>query len=229
MSIDTVKVVLVGESGSGKTSIIQQFAYKIFDPNSATSISSQYVSKVISFQDIGKSLRLEIWDTAGQERYRSMAKLFYQDAKIIIFVYDVTSKKTFDELIQYWIPEVENNNKKNNNNNAIFGVIGNKSDLFEIEQVSREEGSNLADKINAVFQLTSAKLGMGIANIFNILGRLYIQPDYDYKSKEKNDKENFEKKKINEEREKLREKEKDSNVSIKIRRNSHKKKKGCCG
>ena len=90
MSLETIKVVLVGESGTGKTSIIQQYAYKIFDPNCATSISSQYVSQVINFPDLNKSIKLEIWDTAGQERYRSIAKLFYKDAKIIIFVYDVT-------------------------------------------------------------------------------------------------------------------------------------------
>ena len=105
MSLEMVKIVLVGESGSGKTSIIQQFAYKIFDDNCASSISSQYISKVISFPDLKRSLKIEIWDTAGQERYRSMAKLFYQDAKIIIFVYDVTSRQSFDELINYWIPE----------------------------------------------------------------------------------------------------------------------------
>ena len=40
MSFETIKVVLVGESGTGKTSIIQQFAYKIFDQDCATSISS---------------------------------------------------------------------------------------------------------------------------------------------------------------------------------------------
>ena len=47
MSLDTIKVVLIGESGTGKTSIIQQYAYKIFDPDCATSISSQYISKTI--------------------------------------------------------------------------------------------------------------------------------------------------------------------------------------
>ena len=36
MSIETIKVVLIGESGTGKTSIIQQFAYKMFDPNCTT-------------------------------------------------------------------------------------------------------------------------------------------------------------------------------------------------
>ena len=227
MSFETIKVVLIGESGSGKTSIIQQFAYKIFDPNCATSISSQYVSKVISFSDLRKSLRIEIWDTAGQERYRSMAKLFYQDAKIIIFVYDVTSKSSFDELINYWIPEVQNTI---NTKEVIFGLVANKSDLYEIECITSEQGIKLADKINAIFQKTSAKLGLGISLLFENLGRTYLEPGFDYKKEENIDKENFERKKIEKEREKIREKE-----NIKIGNNNddndkdnNKKKKGCC-
>ena len=227
MSFETIKVVLIGESGSGKTSIIQQFAYKIFDPNCATSISSQYVSKVISFSDLRKSLRIEIWDTAGQERYRSMAKLFYQDAKIIIFVYDVTSKSSFDELINYWIPEVQNNI---NTKEVIFGLVANKSDLYEIECITSEQGIKLADEINAIFQKTSAKLGLGISLLFENLGRTYLEPGFDYKKEENIDKENFERKKIEKEREKIREKE-----NIKIGNNNddkdkdnNKKKKGCC-
>ena len=227
MSFETIKVVLIGESGSGKTSIIQQFAYKIFDPNCATSISSQYVSKVISFSDLRKSLRIEIWDTAGQERYRSMAKLFYQDAKIIIFVYDVTSKSSFDELINYWIPEVQNTL---NTKEVIFGLVANKSDLYEIECITSEQGIKLADEINAIFQKTSAKLGLGISLLFENLGRTYLEPGFDYKKEENIDKENFERKKIEKEREKIREKE-----NIKIGNNNddkdkdnNKKKKGCC-
>ena len=225
MSLETIKVVLVGESGTGKTSIIQQFAYKIFDPNCATSISSQYVSQVINIPDINKSLKLEIWDTAGQERYRSMAKLFYQDAKIIIFVYDFTSRSSFDYLINFWIPEVQ---ITINVKNVIFGLVANKCDLYEIGSVSDEEGMDLADKINAVFQKTSAKLGLGVNTLFQNLGRVYLEPGFDYKQKDNIDKENFDKKKIEEARDKMREKEKESNMSVKIVNHKSKKKKGCC-
>ena len=225
MSLETIKVVLVGESGTGKTSIIQQFAYKIFDPNCATSISSQYVSQVINIPAINKSLKLEIWDTAGQERYRSMAKLFYQDAKIIIFVYDFTSRASFDYLINFWIPEVQ---ITINVKNVIFGLVANKCDLYEIGSISDEEGMDLADKINAVFQKTSAKLGLGVNTLFQNLGRVYLEPGFDYKQKDNIDKENFDKKKIEEARDKLREKEKESNMSVKIVNHKNKKKKGCC-
>ena len=119
-----------------------------------------------------------------------MAKLFYQDAKIIIFVYDSTSKVSYEELINFWIPEVYKNVKKE----AIFALVANKCDLYEIESVSNEEGNNLADNIHAIFQKTSAKSGMGIDNLFQNLGRVYFDPDFDYKAQDKIDEENYKKK-----------------------------------
>ena len=223
MSFDTIKVVLIGESGTGKTSIIQQYAYKMFDPDCATSISSQYISKVITFPDLNKSVRLEIWDTAGQERYRSMARLFYKDAKIIIFVYDVSSKISYDELINFWIPEVNNNCMKD----AKFALVANKSDLYEIESVSPEEGNNLAEKIGAIFQKTSAKSGAGVENLFHNLGRLYLEPDFDYKAKDKLDEENY-RKKLNENKNKKKDEDDELNTNIKISINKNNNKKRCC-
>ena len=223
MSFDTIKVVLIGESGTGKTSIIQQYAYKMFDPDCATSISSQYISKVITFPDLNKSVRLEIWDTAGQERYRSMARLFYKDAKIIIFVYDVSSKISYDELINFWIPEVNNNCMKD----AKFALVANKSDLYEIESVSPEEGNNLAEKIGAIFQKTSAKSGAGVENLFHNLGRLYLEPDFDYKAKDKLDEENY-RKKLNENKNKKKDEDDELNPNIKISINKNNNKKRCC-
>ena len=222
MSFDTIKVVLIGESGTGKTSIIQQYAYKMFDPDCATSISSQYISKVITFPDLNKSVRLEIWDTAGQERYRSMARLFYKDAKIIIFVYDVSSKISYDELINFWIPEVNNNCLKD----AKFALVANKSDLYEIESVSPEEGNNLAEKIGAIFQKTSAKSGAGVENLFHNLGRLYLEPDFDYKAKDKLDEENY-RKKLKENKNKKKDEDDELNTNIKISINKNNKKR-CC-
>jgi small GTP-binding protein len=49
----------------------------------------------------GKHIKMQIWDTAGQEKYRSIAKIYYQDAKIAVLVYDVTSKASFEQM-QVW-------------------------------------------------------------------------------------------------------------------------------
>ena len=220
---DVLKVVLIGESGSGKTSIIQRFSYNLFDPNCASSISSQYISKIIELKDINQTLKFDIWDTAGQEKYRSMAKLFYKDAKIILFVYDITSLKSFNELKSYWISQVQQNCEPN----ALLGVVANKNDLYNMQQVPKEEGIKLADEIGAIFQMTSAKSGIGINNLFENIGRKYLDPKFDYQAADKIAEEKYKKRK---EKEQMSKKKNERKRGVKLDvKNEKEKKGGCCG
>ena len=191
-SPETIKVVLLGESGVGKTSIISQFISGVFDPNTVTSITAQFISKTIEYKEIGKSLRFDIWDTAGQEKFRSLAKIFYKDAKIIILVYDIISKKNFKELKDYWY---EQQTKLNADKDPIFAVVANKSDLYAQSQVPDEEGRAFAESINAIFQSTSAKSDSGITDLFQNLGYRYFDPNYDVNAIEKKAKQEYEMKK----------------------------------
>ena len=100
----------------------------------------------------GVQYMISIWDTAGQERYRSMTKLFIKGAKIVIIVYDVTNRETFDEL-NFWCKSAEEIAGKD----IILGICGNKIDLFTKQVVQKEEGEQFAQKIGASFSETSAK------------------------------------------------------------------------
>ena len=184
-----MKVVLLGEAGVGKTSIIHQFTYHTFDPDCISSISAQFVSKTIDYQGYG-AIKYDIWDTAGQERYRSMAKIFYKDAKVIVFVYDITSQPTFDGLKNYWYEQT----KINCENNAILAVVANKNDLYGDQTVTDEEGQKFADEIGAIFQSTSALSDSGIGKLFDHIGKKFIDSDYDYKELDTKDKAKYEKK-----------------------------------
>ena len=191
-----IKTVLIGDSGVGKTSIIKQFSTGEFDPECISSISGQYNSKKMKVND--KEIKLDLWDTAGQDRYRSLAKIFYQDAKIIVFVYDITSKSSFEGLKNYWYKQVQANSDKN----AILAVVGNKSDLYLNEEIKMEDGKNFADSIGAIFQTTSAKSNVGIDLLFNHVVKKYLDPDFDYKKEEEKEKELYKTKKKNKIKEK---------------------------
>jgi len=219
--LDSLKVVLIGESGTGKTSIIRRFAYRLFDEDCTSSISSQYTSKIIEIKDINTSLKFDIWDTAGQEKFRSMTKLFYKDAKIILFVYDITYKKSFDELKNYWISQVQ----EHCNSDVLLGIVANKNDLYINQQVTKEEGLELAEKIGAIYQITSAKSGFGINNLFENIGRKYIDPKFDYQEADRIAEENYNKKK-KELEEAKKKKEKRRGVKLDVQNN--KKKEKCC-
>ena len=170
----TVKAVLLGEAGVGKTCLISRFVNNILENNTMTSVSASYATKTIVYDDLGgKSLKLEIWDTAGQERYRSISKLLYKDAGVAILVYDITERHTFNEIKDYWYKEI----KENSQGNIILGIAGNKSDLYENEKVSEEEGRNFASEIGAIFKLTSSLENFGITELFKRIGYKILSPD----------------------------------------------------
>ena len=177
----SIKVVLLGESGVGKTSIINQFISKKFNPKMSTSVSAQFTSKIMEFPEQKRTLRFDIWDTVGQEKYRSLTKIFYKDAKIIIFVYDITTEYSFNALQTYWYTETVDNT----DGEPIYAVCANKYDLYDKAVVKTEDGKKFADKIKGIFQNTSAKSDTGINILFENLGKKIINPNYDYKNLKK--------------------------------------------
>ena len=227
----SIKTVLVGETGVGKTSIIKQFTNGVFNEECIPSISSQYSSKKILIKGIEKEIKFDLWDTAGQEIYRSLAKIFYKDAKIIIFVYDITSKKSFEGIKKYWYKQITSNC----NQEPILVLIGNKNDLYDYQEVKDEEAIKYADSIGAIFQITSAKSNTGIDKLFNNIGRKLFDPNFDYKKEEENEKQlyNIKKENKNKIKEEVEELHFDDNTSIDSVKlfndfNKKKEKKRCC-
>ena len=149
-----LKIILLGETGVGKSSIIKRFMEDSFEINVASTIDSNFLEKIVYVN--GKKVKVEVWDTAGQEEFRSVTKIFVKNSKIIIFVYDVTQKSSFENL-NYWYDFIQRELEQN----FILGLAGNKTDLiFEDgfdEEISSEEGKEFAKKINANFALVSAK------------------------------------------------------------------------
>ena len=190
-----LKVILVGMSGSGKTSLINILTGECFKSIELTTSAPSFVEKLVTVDD--KLFRLEIWDTAGQEKFYALTKIFIKESKIVIFVYDITSEKSFEE-IDFWVKTV----KDILGDEPIFGLAGNKKDLFLKEKVNEEQGRQKAEQIGASFKLTSAKTGYGIKEFI-----ISLLKDYLKKNENESDK---------------------CNVSYKLEKHGKKKKKKCC-
>ena len=106
------KVILIGESGVGKTCIIIRFINKQFKDDTFSTSCSSYATKALELEGYDKPLHFQIWDTAGQEQYRGLTKMFYKEAKIVILVYDITNRKSFDEIKNYWYEQIKENTSK---------------------------------------------------------------------------------------------------------------------
>lgn len=146
-----IKLILLGEPGVGKTSIIGRYVHDTFDNNMPSSNSICYVGKIIKKNNI--KIKLNIWDTIGQEKFRSISKIFLKDTKIVILVYSITSKESFNNL-DYWLKLYQDQLEEG----TILGVAANKIDLYLNQEVSEEEGQEYAEKNKAIFGLISAKI-----------------------------------------------------------------------
>ena len=163
-----IKIILVGNSGVGKTSIINRFYNNTFKDNISATIAMNYIEKKIKIK--GKKLTINIWDTAGQEKYKSVNKLFLKNSNIVIFVYGINSKESFNEL-NYWHECVD----KELGEIPLLCLVGNKIDLVEKEEVKEEEGQELANEWGAFFSQLSAKCDAeGINTFFTNILSLFI-------------------------------------------------------
>ncbi|KAK9762037.1 hypothetical protein K7432_012601 [Basidiobolus ranarum] len=100
------KVVILGSQGVGKTSLVVRYVQRTFSPNCPSTIGASFMTTKLAVDNC--KVRLQIWDTAGQERFRSMAPMYYRGANAAIIVYDITSRKSFDE-IETWVQELRKN------------------------------------------------------------------------------------------------------------------------
>ena len=145
-----VKIILLGESGVGKTNLIRVTTGEEFEQNSMSSSSGSY-KEGFYISSTGKKYVYHLWDTAGQEAYRSLNKIFIKNAKVVIFVYAIDNEPSFKEL-KYWIDLAKNEL----GNDFVMGIVANKIDLYEEQQVKEEVAIEFAKNQNIKFRATSA-------------------------------------------------------------------------
>ena len=156
-----LKLIVVGNQGTGKSSILNRFVNDTFEENYQTTIGLDFQSKNITIHD--QDVRLIIYDTAGQEKFRSLIPMYIREAQIILFIYDISDKESFDSIPK-WIQQVNDVINKE----VVFALIGNKLDLESNRKVTFEEGKKLAEKNNYVFQEVSAKTGDNFEKLFEV-------------------------------------------------------------
>ena len=145
-----IKIILLGETGVGKTNLINVFFGLKFEDQIDSTLASYCNEGKFNYNN--ESYNYAIWDTAGQEKFRAISKLFIRDAQIILIVYSIINRKTFEE-VNFWLNFVKENVE---NNTYILGLVANKIDLYEHQIVMDEEGKKIAKENNIDFLVTSA-------------------------------------------------------------------------
>jgi small GTP-binding protein len=156
----TFKFIVIGTSGVGKTAILKRLVDDVFSHDNQSTIGVEFLATTIDVE--GQSVKLQIWDTAGQERFRSIAKAYFRSAIGVILVFDLTERKSFDDLNQ-WLVDIH----ALCDPNAVVTLIGNKLDLAENRTITSKEAETFAELHRLAYFETSALAGDNIQEAFH--------------------------------------------------------------
>ena len=155
---NSIKIAFIGDQYSGKTSIINRYCENKFeDDNYESTIAVDFKSKMILLND--QNIKLYFYDTSEQEKFHALIPSYIKDAKIIIIVYDITNKNSFNNL-NFWIKMIKKTKEK------IIILVGSKNDLNKKRQVTIQEGENLAKEKGFLFYEVSSKNEKNINELF---------------------------------------------------------------
>lgn len=156
------RICLLGDTSVGKTSLLTRYCDLSFKGKYNTTIGVDF--RVITMKYQNKVCKVHVWDTAGQERFKSLAINYFRTSNGFMFVYDITSEKTFENIAQ-WIEVAFANSKEAHVN----FLIGNKCDNESERKVSKEQGEALAKTHNFVFFETSALNSTNVDKAFELI------------------------------------------------------------
>jgi small GTP-binding protein len=158
------KIIVIGMSGVGKTCLLKRFVYGRWTGDEVPTIGAEYLSAIEEID--GQRIRLQIWDTAGQEKFRSIARNYFRHAVGAILVYDITDRRSFDDL-NNWLTEVH----ELCDPNVTLTLIGNKVDLEVQRAVTNAEAQLFAADHQLTYIEASALQGDNVIEAFQRASR----------------------------------------------------------
>ena len=162
------KVILLGDSNVGKTCIARILNGDEFQETGAT-VGANEILITRTFEN--QLLKFKLWDTAGQEKFRSLTPMYVRGAQIVLLVYDLTNRNSF-EMLNFYFDIL----KESDEQFPQTILIGNKIDLelkmvsdTELESKQKQfENEIHLDNIIKIVQM-SAKTGQGLDILLSTL------------------------------------------------------------
>ncbi|KAK6983976.1 ras-domain-containing protein [Favolaschia claudopus] len=129
-----LKFIITGDAAVGKSSLLVRLTDQRFLANPDPTLGVEFGSKLITLPDPeGTVVKLQCWDTAGTESFRSITRSYYRGAAGCLLVYDITSRRSFDN-VRTWLADV----RAHADAHVSCILVGNKSDLCEGEVDERD-------------------------------------------------------------------------------------------
>jgi small GTP-binding protein len=153
------KIILMGDYAVGKTCIIRRYVTNTFIEEYKASIGVDITSQELSLKN--GDVQLSIWDMSGQTDFKLVRKQFMTGTDMGIIVFDLTRPSSLQNIGR-WINEILVMVP-----NLPLVLVGNKADLTNERQITKEEAEKVAKEHNMLFYAeTSAKSGENIIQLF---------------------------------------------------------------
>jgi len=163
------KLIVIGDSGVGKSCFVIKAIKNYFEDLYAPTVGFEFLSFTIKINE--QAIKLQIWDTCGQEAYRSLINSFYRNSSLAILVYSIDNYNSFYRL-ETWLNDI----KTQSSPDIKIILIGNKADLEDKREVSKELGEKFCnDHKLSLFMETSAKTGFNAQNLFMKAGTILYE------------------------------------------------------
>ena len=153
------KILLLGDGAVGKTSLVHRFVEGIFNERYKATIGVDIFSKNVSTPN--GEVELQLWDLSGQAHFSAVRSKFYNKADGALLVFDLTNKKTFENL-DSWLDETKNGV----GSEIPMFILGNKMDLNDLLAIQDQDIANYAEQHSWKWAKSSAKTGENVENAF---------------------------------------------------------------
>ncbi|CAM9365730.1 unnamed protein product [Scytosiphon promiscuus] len=114
-------------------------------------------------------VKINVYDTSGKPGYREVNSTYLLAFDAVLFVYDISSRSSLDELRRYFSnPEHRDRLAAKREAGMAMLLVGNKCDLplSEREQVGSQTGQDMAAEFGMPFVEVSAKTGANVREAF---------------------------------------------------------------
>ena len=159
------KLIIIGRYGVGKTTTLHKLMGKEATKEYSPTISIDTKNIQVKVNDT--IIQINIWDCCGNEKFALNTPNLFKNASVTILIYAINDNESFKDLENWY------NMLKENSNGSIIFLIGNKIDLENERQVTREDGEKFKrnyDDIKMFFEASALKS----INIDNLLDNIAI-------------------------------------------------------
>jgi len=163
-----LKVLFFCDSGVGKQIFIKKYCSGSFGENYKSTIGVDFFTTKIKLRQ-GDTASLTFWDIAEQSYFNRIMTLYYKDANAGIIMYDITDGNSLNKILE-WIQKI-----REYSGDIPMLLVGNKSDLQELREVSKEKVEKLKESYDLSSSIEiSLKTGENVEQMFMKLAELIL-------------------------------------------------------